>query len=44
MCVGGLFVCLFLCPHQQHMEVPGSGIESKLQLQPTLQLWQHRIL
>ena len=26
------------------MEVPGPGMESELQPQPTSQLWQHRIL
>ena len=37
-----LFIYLFL-PHTWHMAVPRPGIESKLQLQPTPQLWQHRI-
>ena len=35
---------VFSWPHLWHMEVPGPGIESKLQLQPTPQPWQHRIL
>ena len=41
---------LLLLPHthplaaQQHMEVSRPGIESESELQPTLQLWQHRIL
>ena len=38
------FLFLFLWPFPWHMEVPGSGIESKPQLQPTLQLRQHRVL
>ena len=38
-----LFFFLFQ-PHLWHMEVPGSDIESKTQLQPTPQLWQHQIL
>ena len=28
---------------QWHMGVPGPGTESKLQLQPTPQLWQYKI-
>ena len=31
-------------PHPQHIDVPRPGTESKLQLQPTPQLWQHWIL
>ena len=34
---------LFLWPHLCHMEVPRLGVESELQLQPTLQPWQHWI-
>ena len=33
----------FLWLHLQHMEVPGSGVESKLQLRPMPQPWQHQI-
>ena len=29
-----LFVCLFLGPHPQHMEIPRLGVELKLQLGP----------
>ena len=29
---GFLFVCLFLGPHLQHMEVPSLGVELELQL------------
>ena len=29
-----------LWPHSQHMKVPRSGIESKLQLRSKMQLWQ----
>ena len=41
------FICLFiylLWPHPWHMEALGSGIESRLQLWPILQLWLHWIL
>ena len=38
------FFFFFKWPHPWHMEVPGSGIESKLQLQPMLHLLQHWIL
>ena len=34
----------FLQPHPRHMEVPSPGMESKLELQPTPQLQQQRIL
>ena len=42
-----LFLHLFfliLWRHPWHMEVPGPGIESELQLQPTPHLQQHQIL
>ena len=35
---------LFLAAPATHMEVPRSGTESELQLQPMLQLQQHQIL
>ena len=38
-----LEVILFLGPHLQHMEVPGLGIESELQLQAMPQPQQHRV-
>ena len=34
---------VFLGPHLQHMEVPGLGVESRLQVRPTPQLRQHQI-
>ena len=33
-----VYLFFFLWPHLQHMEVPGLGVESELQLQPTPQL------
>ena len=38
------FFFLFSWPHPQHTEVPGPGIQSKLQLQPMPWLLQHWIL
>ena len=38
------FFLLILWPHLRHMDVPISGSESKLHLQPMLRLWQHQIL
>ena len=38
------FVCIILWLHPWHMEVARLGTESKLQLWPTLQLWQRWIL
>ena len=37
------FLFLMLWSHLWHMEVPGLGIKSKPQLQPTTKLWQHQI-
>ena len=39
----GFFFFFFLQPHLQHMEIPGLGVELRLQLRPTLQAWQHWI-
>ena len=38
------FVFVFVLPCLQHIEVPGPGTESELQLRPTPQLQQHWIL
>ena len=33
-------ICSFFLLHLQHMEVPMPETESKMQMQPMLQLWQ----
>ena len=43
LCVLVLFIYLFLWLHPQHMEVPGLGTESRLQLWPMPQLQQCQI-
>ena len=42
-CRAALFFFFFLGPQPQHMKVPSLGVESELQLSPTLQPQQHRI-
>ena len=44
LCHQGTSQIFFSLPHLQHIEVPGPGIESKLQLQPMWKLQQCRIL
>ena len=38
------FSLFLLWPHLQHMEAPGPGVETKLEVRPTPQLQQHWIL
>ena len=39
-----IIIIIILWPHLWYMEVPRPEIESELQLQSTLQLWQCQIL